>query len=351
MTPRQPLLMTPWSFRALLADDLAPGNTSYVQVATALQAGAVFHVASGTVDGSFLATGPSTFTASGAQTFSLAASSGVHVLGGTVQLDGAGLVAGGVVQASTLTATTGLFLPPGPAPVLSGSARWSANLLRVGTGAATKTMADTDSAQTLTNKTLASGSNTMIDATHLRGSALSGAAPANGQVLKWSATASNWFPDYGYTVTSVSPPFTPSSTRGLANGTIYLAPLTIPGTLTLNQLRFQITGAAGGVTGDVGVYDASGNLVADAGNGAVSFGAAGVTVANVSGAPVTLLAGQYYIAITCNGAPTIRTYNTPASGLIKGIGTLTGGGTVLPNPITPSAIIDNTTMPYITLNQ
>ncbi|PIR16223.1 MAG: hypothetical protein COV48_10085, partial [Elusimicrobia bacterium CG11_big_fil_rev_8_21_14_0_20_64_6] len=143
MTPRQRLVMSPYAFRALLADDLTPGNTSYVQVSSALQSGAVFHVSSATVEGPFLATGASSFTATGSATYSLTTSSGLRVLAGTVRVEGAGgVVAVNGVSAATVTAVSGLFLPQGAASSVEGSARWDAgaNLLYIGTGTANKTM-------------------------------------------------------------------------------------------------------------------------------------------------------------------------------------------------------------------
>lgn len=77
--------------------------------------------------------------------------------------DGTGTSIGvNIGSGKTLTATSGTLLLPAvnaPAQTADGSVVWDAddNLLTVGTGSARKTMADTDTAQTLTNKTLGSG--------------------------------------------------------------------------------------------------------------------------------------------------------------------------------------------------
>jgi hypothetical protein len=76
--------------------------------------------------------------------------------------DGSGTSVGlKVGAAKTLNATAGTLLLPAvntPAQTADGSVAWDADsdLLTVGTGAARKTMVDTDSTQTLTNKTLTS---------------------------------------------------------------------------------------------------------------------------------------------------------------------------------------------------
>lgn len=64
-----------------------------------------------------------------------------------------------VGSGKTLTATSGTLLLPAaasPAQTADGSVVWDSddNLLTVGTGSARKTLVDTDSTQTLTNKTL-----------------------------------------------------------------------------------------------------------------------------------------------------------------------------------------------------
>ncbi|MFA6092900.1 MAG: hypothetical protein WCU88_05395 [Elusimicrobiota bacterium] len=357
MTPRQQLLMSPASFRALLADDLKPGNTSYVQVANTLQTGASFHVASGTVAGPFQATGSSSFTAAGASVFSLNTSSGMRMQAGTLQVDGSGGVyALTHVSAATVTARSGLILPQGTASSIEGVVRWepTQNLLFIGTGTSNKTLADTDSSQTLENKTLNSTDGNTVDATHLRTYSLDSAAPSNGMTLEYNAASAQWQPAYASTITSASTlPYGAVATLTMVSGTIYLSPWTLSGTLSLNQIRLQVTTARAGVTGDVGIYDTSGSLVASGGTSSVDYGSTGVKVENVSGAPILLPPGQYYAALTFSGgtAPVVRSFTLSAAGLIKGVGTLAGGGTTLPSSITTTAIVDGTGMPFLSFNQ
>lgn len=358
MTPRQQLLMTPIAFRALLANDLAVGNTNYVQVRATLQSGAVFHVASGTVAGAFMATGSSSFTASGNSTYSLNTSSGIRLQAGTLRVEGSGGVeALTVVKAATVTATTAILLPQGAASNAEGAMRWepTQNLLYIGTGTANKTMTDTDSAQTLTNKTLNSTNGNVVDATHLRTRPLAVDAPSDGMTIKWDAAAAQWMPAHVATITVLASPFTPAANSAITANTIYLIPVIVPGRLALNQIRFRVTTAAT-ATGDAGLYDTSGSLIASSGANSIAFNTAGAKVVTVIGAPVAIQPGQYFLAIVANGAPALRVANLQAAsaGVVKGLGTITlgaGAGTTLPASVTLGAIVDGFLAPFMSLNE
>lgn len=69
---RQRLVTSPFAFRAAAADDLEAGDGDYVQNRTTLQAGATFHVSSGTVAGPLAVTGV-LVAGSGSQTITTAA--------------------------------------------------------------------------------------------------------------------------------------------------------------------------------------------------------------------------------------------------------------------------------------
>ncbi len=358
MSPRQLLLAVPHAFRASLADDLAPGNTSYIQVGTTLQPNSVFVVSSATVAGPLLVTKTSTFSASGNNTYSLVTASGILVLAGNVRVAGAGgLSAATSISASTLTASSGLFLPQGPASTIEGSVRWepSLNLLYVGTGTANKTMVDTDSYQTLRNKTILAAENEVIDATSIQGRTLATDVPQDGNTMKWDVGSNQWRPVFNSTITVVSLPYAPirvSDTVGMTPGTIYVVPFFIPGTLKLNQIRFSIANADV-ATGDAGLYDTSGVLIAHCGTGAVNYNAVGTQAITVVGAPKVVQPGQYFLAITGSGTPTMAgvPIASGATGVVKGLGTLTGGGTTLPDNITISSIVDGFNSIFMSLNE
>lgn len=364
MTPRQQFLMSPIAFRALMADDLAVGNTNYIQVRATLQASAVFHVASGTVAGPFQATGPSSFTATGNQTFSLNTSSGIRLQAGTLSVQGSGGVdAAGPVRGSTLSATTGLLLPQGAASSIEGSARWDAgtNKLSIGDGDGFTTLVDTGSAQTLTNKTLNSTGGNTVDATHLRTRLLASDAPSDGMTLEWDSGASQWYPVFAATISVITMPFTPNANRGLTADTIYLTPIAISGMLQLRQIRYRVTGSIGGCFGDVGLYDALGNLAASGGAGSANFATGGTQTVLVLGNPKTIQPGQYYAALVAPCAPTVRATDLAAAsaGVIKGMGTIAlgaGAGTTLPClsgvecPATLSNIVDWYQSPFMGFN-
>lgn len=62
-------------------------------------------------------------------------------------------LAGKTLTSATIAATA-LTLPTGAGSTMAGVVQWGSNLLKVGTGTASKTMVDTDSTQTLAGKTL-----------------------------------------------------------------------------------------------------------------------------------------------------------------------------------------------------
>lgn len=358
MTPRLPLLMAPSAFRALLADDLVPGNTSYVQVRQSVQSGAAFNVSSATVSGPFQATGTSSFTASGSLVYSLVASSGVLLQAGTLRLEGTGgLSAVHSVQAATVSASAGLFLPQGPAVTNEGAVRWepTQNLVFIGTGTSNKTLADTDSSQTLTKKTLNSTGGNLVDATHLRTRTLSLDAPSDGMTIEWDAAQTNWTPVYATTVTVVYTVIPANNITFAAANRIFITPFHIPGVLKLNQIRFRVTTAVGGVSGDVGIYDSGGNLVASGGTSSADYATIGAKVVIVQGAPKTIQPGQYFAAITANGTPAVRgnTLGGAASiGIIKFAGyAAETGGTALPASVNPSTIVDDNELFFMGFNE
>ncbi len=360
MTPRQQLLMAPSAFRALLADDLLPGNTNYVQNSESLQAASVFHVSSATVAGQLRVTGISTFTASGNQTFSLTTSSGILVQNGTLNVQGSGGVAiTGNLRANAIIAGTDIILPAGSASSADGAMRWDTTLnqLYIGTGTANKTIVDTDSAQTMTNKTLNSTGGNLVDATHLKTRELAATVPTGGMALLWQAGPAQWTPQYASTISVVAVPFTPSANVTMVIDTMYLVPVVVPGTLILNQMRYRVTTPQAATTGDVGLYDTSGNLVAHGGASSADYTSTGAKVVNITGAPITIAPGQYYFAISANGtAPSVRAINLAAAsaGVVKGLGTLAmggGNGTTLPNSITLGLVVDGSIVFFLSANQ
>ncbi len=324
-----------------------------------VQAGAVFNISSATVSGPFQATGVSTFAATGSQVYSVVTSSGIRLQAGALLVEGTGgVVAVHSVVAATVSASKGLFLPQGPAVTNEGALRWepTQNLVFIGTGTANKTLADTDSVQTLTNKTLNSTGGNLVDATHLRTRLLASVAPEHGMTIRWNAVGSLWEPIYAATVSVVVSSFRAGNNLSLVANDVFITPLTIPGLLPLSQIRYRVTTAFTGNTGDAGLYDTRGVLVASGGANSADFATTGAKVVAVLNAPVTLQPGQYYFAITSNGTggvAQIRSEDITANGLgvVKGLGSLTGGGGAsLPASITLSSIIDGRFVVFVGLN-
>lgn len=140
---------------------------------------------------------------------------------------------------------------------------------------------------------------------------------------------------------------------GSVSSTIIIVPLYIPGQITVNDIRLRATATLGG-TGDVGLYDANGTRVINGGSGSLTIAAPGlkvITPAQSAGAARTLESGQYYAAITWNGTTgTVNGEALPVNGLIKRLGVITGGGSVLPSSIDLNSITASNVIPFLTFN-
>jgi hypothetical protein len=137
----------------------------------------------------------------------------------------------------------------------------------------------------------------------------------------------------GAAATVTSAVGTVASTGGVAND-IWVAPLYIPGTLTVNDMYVSVTTSF--TSGDVGVYNSSGTLVLNGGSGSITTGTGDKVVAPTQTGTARVLApGQYYVAITgtaAGQAAAVQNFNSVA-GQIRGAELITGGGAVLPSSI------------------
>jgi hypothetical protein len=151
------------------------------------------------------------------------------------------------------------------------------------------------------------------------------------------------------TVSTTTASWSSSITKAAAN-TIYIVPVYIPGPLTVNEIRVDVTSALG-AAGDVGLYDANGNLVLNGGSSSLTTttGFKSITPTQTGNARI-LGAGQYYAAITWNSTSGTVVGATVLSGQIKTVGTLATGGLVLPSTISVSSITTGTNLPGITFN-
>jgi hypothetical protein len=137
-------------------------------------------------------------------------------------------------------------------------------------------------------------------------------------------------------------------TKAAAN-TIYIVPIYIPGQMTVNEMRINVTTTLG-AAGDIGLYDSNGNLVINGGSSSLTTGAAFKTITPTQ-SNKTIGAGQYYAAITWNSTTgQVGGLTGLTSGQLKHVGTLATGGLVLPSTITVSSITTGTVMPGITFN-
>lgn len=137
-----------------------------------------------------------------------------------------------------------------------------------------------------------------------------------------------------------------------AAGTILIAPLYVPGQMTVNELRLRVVTALQ-AAGDIGLYDANGNLVINGGSGSVSTGTGLKTIVPTqAGSARVIEAGQYYIAITWNGTSgAVAGVALTVSGIMNRVGTLaSGGGSVLPSSVTLSGVTNSANLIAVSIN-
>jgi hypothetical protein len=136
-----------------------------------------------------------------------------------------------------------------------------------------------------------------------------------------------------------------------ANATILVIPLFIPGPMMVNRMVVQVTTALG-AAGDIGIYDVAGNLILNGGSSSLTTTAALKSITPVqTGAARFLSPGQYYAAVTFNSTTGRLAGNTLLSaGMINRVGTVLGGGLILPASINPAAITAGTIMTFFQVN-
>jgi hypothetical protein len=182
------------------------------------------------------------------------------------------------------------------------------------------------------------------------GSLSTSGAGTNGQVLTWTSTGPAWsIPEMD--VASTIWGATGATAAKPTVGAILISPIYIPARITVNQIRLRVTTALG-AAGDVGVYDANGNLVLNGGAGSLTT-AAGVKTIIPQQVNRTLNPGQYYVAITWNSTTgVIAGANLGATSAMDRTGYIsTGGGNVLPATINLNTINPTPYIYYVSLNR
>jgi len=135
-----------------------------------------------------------------------------------------------------------------------------------------------------------------------------------------------------------------------AAGTIYICPIYLDGQMTINQIRTNVTSSPT-TPGDIGLYNASGTLVLNGGSSSLTAATGIKTITPTQSAANRILeAGQYYAAITFNSANAGIEGVTQTGAMVQRMGTLSGGGLVLPSSITLSSITAGTLIPGLSFN-
>jgi hypothetical protein len=184
------------------------------------------------------------------------------------------------------------------------------------------------------------------------GSLSTSGAGTNGQVLTWTSTGPVWSIPEMDVASTIWGAIGATAAKPTV-GAILISPIYIPARITVNQIRLRVTTAAAGVTGDVGVYDANGNLVLNGGANSLNMATAGVKIIVPQQVNRTLNPGQYYVAITWNStAGVIAGANLGLANAMYRTGYIsTGGGTVLPATIDLNAITPWLYIFYVSLNR
>jgi hypothetical protein len=142
-----------------------------------------------------------------------------------------------------------------------------------------------------------------------------------------------------------------AATAARANGLIVLTPFYLPGPMTVNHMILQVTTALG-ATGDFGIYSSTGGLMLNIGSGNLTTVAAVKNIAPVQPPGSRFLPpGQYYAAATWNNAAGVIGGSAMAVGLVPTSGTVTGGGSVLPNTISLISITNTAFLYYFGFTQ
>ena len=111
-----------------------------------------------------------------------------------------------------------------------------------------------------------------------------------------------------------------------AAGAVIFVPFGVPEPVTITKLFYGIGAAAGNI--DMGVYDASGNLLVSAGTTAAS-GSTTLQVVDVT--DTTIARGQYYLALVADTVTTLTIARAaPAAGLAQSLGLLEQDSVTLP---------------------
>jgi hypothetical protein len=132
---------------------------------------------------------------------------------------------------------------------------------------------------------------------------------------------------------------------------VMITPLYIPGRIVVDELRAYVTDMPKNAKGDIGVYNAKGQLVLNGGKGSLSGDGLRKISPRQQGQGRIVEAGQYYVAITWDSDQGYITgVRLPYTGLLKYNGTLDGGGQVLAGKINLSSIAETATVPSLSVN-
>jgi hypothetical protein len=155
----------------------------------------------------------------------------------------------------------------------------------------------------------------------------------------------------GDTFSTVQSAAATAATKAAA-GTILIAPIYVSGQTTVNEMRVSVITTVLGAAGDVGIYNLAGTLVLNGGSSTLTTAIGLKTIAPVqTGVARILEPGQYYAAVTWNATTgSVSSAALPVAGLIKRVGTITGGGLVLPASLTLSGIATAVNIPAVSIN-
>lgn len=343
MTPRQPLLMSPYAFTASQLSDLnevrliaGPAYSTFTSAGNLVVPGGVQ---------------ASTAVFTQVSTFSVVSSSGIQIVSGMLDVS----QADGVFAKNTgIYAASGTFtnwVNAASATVTGGSGGGYGVTVSSGLLVQNGTLAVNGAGGVDVQYGVQLAT---IDFTNLTADPNAGGP---GFMYYNSSTGSikvldgsnNWGYVFGQNLDRKTF-FTTSNTAAIgvskaSNATVLVQPIYVPGPMMINQMQTYVTTALG-ATGDIGVYNSTGGLVLNGGAGTVSTATGLKTVApRQTGNARFLPPGQYWAAVTFNSTTGRLGGDTlAAAGVIPGVGTVTGGTTSIPASISPTGVTNGTIM-------
>lgn len=160
----------------------------------------------------------------------------------------------------------------------------------------------------------------------------------------------HWLPSDHNLVAWTMDPSEAANNQVLTSGTLYMMGLWVREATSFTNIIFGASAAGATLTAGqnlIGLYDSAGNRVAQSADQSANWTSTGIKTTPMTGAPIALSAGMYYVAILSNGTTPVgvfRESNQSSANIINvGLTVATArsaelaGQTSLPATVTPGS--------------